>query len=357
MSWQRVRGHDALIEAFDQVVRRGRLAHAYLFTGPAGVGKRLFAGELAKAFLCEGRSAAQLPTADSARPVALTLVACDVCPACLLVEAGNHPDLFTASRPEESLEFPIDNVRELCRNLSLKPARGRYKIALVDDADDLNEQAANCFLKTLEEPPRHSLLILVGTTPERQLPTVVSRCQVVRFAPLAPAQVAELVCAQGVEDRALAERVARISGGSPGQARELAEAAVWEFRGRLLAGLTAPEPDPVALAKQWVQFLDDAGKEASVQRRRAALVLRLLINFLTDALRRRVGGTALDADPEDRRMAEALAGRADPDQLVAWLERCLEADSQIDWRAQLVLIVEALLDALTRHEQPTTQSA
>src|SRR5205807_4346929 len=129
--------------------------------GPSGVGKRLFAEELAKALLCESPN----------RP---RLEACDRCPACLQVAAGTHPDYFVAGRPEESLELPIDVVRELCHSLGLKPARGHGKVAIVDDADDLNDAAANCFLKTLEEPPPRSVLLLIGTSAERQLPTIVS---------------------------------------------------------------------------------------------------------------------------------------------------------------------------------------
>src|SRR5262249_47618859 len=91
VSWRRVRGHDALIRAFERAVERGRLAHAYLFVGPTGVGKHLFARELAKAILCEN-------------PPNEGLEGCDACPACLQVEAGTHPDFFTAGRPEENLE-------------------------------------------------------------------------------------------------------------------------------------------------------------------------------------------------------------------------------------------------------------
>ena len=115
MSWQRVRGHEAQIQNFERIVRRGRLAHAYLFTGAAGIGKRLFAGELAKALLCES-------------PPKGRLEACDRCAACLQVAAGTHPDHFVACRPEESLELPIGVMREFCRQFSLKPARGRGKV-------------------------------------------------------------------------------------------------------------------------------------------------------------------------------------------------------------------------------------
>jgi DNA polymerase-3 subunit delta' len=336
VSWQRIRGHDALVRAFDQVVRRGRLAHAYLFTGPPGVGKRLFAGELAKALLCEG-------------PAGPRLEACDRCPACAQVTAGNHPDFFAAGRPEDSLEVPIATVRELSRGFGLKSSRGRGKIAILDDADDLNDEAANCFLKTLEEPPPRSVFLLIGTSADRQLPTIVSRCQVVRFAPLPETLVAELLRAQQATEPALVDRLARLSGGSMGQAVALADPALWEFRRKLLAGLTRPQLDSVALAHDWARFVEEAGKESSAQRRRVSLVLRLLVEFFNDALSVSVGSKPKLADREDARFAVELARRVDPEGLLALLERCLEAGVQIDRRVQLVLILEALVDALRQN--------
>jgi len=313
-------------------VKRGRLAHAYLFTGPAGIGKRLFAGELAKALLCEA------PPGDK-------LEACDVCDACHQVAAGTHPDFFTASRPEEMVVFPIDTIRELCRDLSLKPARGRYKVAILDDAEELSPEASNCFLKTLEEPPPRSLLILISNQPERQLSTIISRCQVISFAPLPPALVAELLRAQGIDDEALLDRVVRLSGGSPGDAQALADPALWEFRRTLLNGLTRPRPDTVALAQEWTRFVEEAGKEGPVRRRRATQILRLLMEFLREALRFSVGGTPDLVDPEDLGFLKELGQRVDPDQLVDLLQLCLEGDFQIDHMAQIVLVLEALLDA------------
>jgi DNA polymerase-3 subunit delta' len=326
------------VQAFERVVRSGRLAHAYFFAGPAGIGKHLFAVELAKALLCEA-------------PPTSRLEACDTCPACLQVEAGTHPDFFAASRPPESPNMPIEVVRELCRDLALKPARGHGKVAILDDADDLddpitNHAAANAFLKTLEEPPPRSVLLLIGISPERQLSTIISRCQVVRFAPLPESLVAELLRSEGIEDEALVGRLARLSDGSPGQARALADPALWEFRRVLLEGLTRPQPDTVALAQQWMRFLEEGGKDSAGQRRRAGLVLRLLIDFLADGLRFQVGLTPRLAEPEDLRLLRKLAEHASLDQMLDLLERCLEGDIQIDRRVQLVLVLEALLDAL-----------
>lgn len=333
MAWQRTRGHDALVEGFRRAVRRGRLAHAYLFTGPAGVGKRLFALELAKALLCEKKPPDQLE-------------ACDRCPSCVQVEAGTHPDFFTAVRPPEALEFPIELMRQLCQSFSLKAARGRGKVVLLDDADDLNEEAANCFLKTLEEPPPRSVLILIGSTPDRQLPTIVSRCQVIRFAPLSSDLVDDLLLGQGVEDAALRARLVRLSGGSPGLARELADPALWEFRREMLEGLAQVPLPSVDLSRRWMEFVEEAGKESAAQRRRAQLVLRLMIDFLDDALTVSLNGQPRRTEADDRGRLEALTRRAGADRLLEALERCLEADRQIDRRVQLVLILEGLMDAL-----------
>jgi DNA polymerase-3 subunit delta' len=336
VSWNKVRGHDALVEGFRRAVRRGRLAHAYLFTGPAGVGKRLFAVELAKALLCDNAAEGELQ-------------ACDRCPSCVQVEAGTHPDFFTSIRPPEALEFPIALMRELCQRFALKSARGRGKVILLEDADDLNEESANCFLKTLEEPPPRSVLILIGSTPDRQLQTIVSRCQVIRFAPLTAELVDELLQAQDIDEAALRERLVRLSAGSPGLAKELADPALWEFRRGLLEGLMKTPIASVELSHKWMDFVEEAGKESSAQRRRAQLVLRLIVEFLDDALTVSLNGNPRRTEADDRPGLETLARHAGPDRLLEALERCLEADRQIDRRVQLVLVLEGLMDALGQH--------
>jgi DNA polymerase-3 subunit delta' len=332
VSWQRIRGHDAQIEAFRRAVRRGRLAHAYLFTGASGVGKRLFAVELAKALLCEAP--------DPERP----LEACDRCPSCVQVEARTHPDFAFHVRPEELHEFPIKQMQEVCHGLSLKPARGRGRVVVLDEADDLNEESANCFLKTLEEPPPGAVLILIGSSPDRQLPTIVSRCQAVRFAPLSDAVVADILRGNGVEDPTLRARLVKLARGSPGLARSLADPELWSFRRRLLDGLTRQRDDAPALSRAWMEFVEQSGKESAVQRERSRLLLRLLIEFLTEAL----APIATNAADDDAAALEALRQRFDGEALLPVLERCLEADEQIERRVQLVLAIEGLIDALTR---------
>jgi DNA polymerase-3 subunit delta' len=329
MGWEVVRGHDRVIESIQSAYQRERLAHAYLLAGPAGVGKRTFAIELARAILCE---------TDSDR-----LQSCGRCQACVLVAAGTHPDFVLAARPPEAPEFPVQRMREVCQSFGLKSARGRGKVVVIDDADDLNEEAANCFLKTLEEPPPRSVLLLLGTSTDRQLLTIQSRCQVLRFAPLPPSLVDEVLCRHGIED-AWRARLVQIAAGSPGRALELADPELWKFLHSFLEELVRPGNDTVALARTLISFLEEAGKDAPVQRRRARLVLRLLIDFLDDALALVLGASAQRTAPKERPLAEALGARVGPTVLLALLERCLECDRHIERNVQVGLAVEGLLD-------------
>jgi DNA polymerase-3 subunit delta' len=334
MSWQRVQGHDVHIEEFARAVKRGRLAHAYLFTGPSGIGKRLFAVELAKTLLCE------------APPSERGFDACDHCPACIQIDAGTHPDFAYARRPDEAHEFPIELMRVVCQSFTLKAARGRGRVVILDDVDDLNEESSNCFLKTLEEPPPRSVLILIGSSTDRQLRTIVSRCQIVRFAPLSTEIVREIVQTNGIEDTVMTDHVARLSGGSAGLALALADPELWSFRRELLDGLNQSPMDTVGLAEKSMTFIEAAGKETAAHRNRAQLVMRLLIDFLNDALSLSVAGAARHTDTADRTALEKVVSQLGPEHLTAILERCLEADEQIHRRVQLSLIVEALFDAL-----------
>jgi DNA polymerase-3 subunit delta' len=175
---------------------------------------------------------------------------------------------------------------------------------------------------------------------------------VVRFAPLPEAIVADLLRAEGVEDPALLGRLARLSGGSPGQARALADPALWEFRRTFLQKLTAPQIDSAGVARAWGEFVEEAGKESAAQRQRAALVLRLVIDFLADVLRLQLGGTPRLAEPDEVRALEVLAKRVDVEKTLATLERCLRGDEHIDRRVQLALALEALTDELGERLSP-----
>lgn len=341
MSWRQVFGHKAQIERFRHAVGSGRLGHAYLFVGPSGIGKKHFAVELAKALLCEN-------------PPEL-LAACDSCAACHLVDAGTHPDLTVTGKPADKLEFPIDTMRELCAALALKPARGRRRVAIVDDVDDFNDEAANCFLKTLEEPPPFSLLVLIGSNVERQLSTIRSRCQIIAFDRLSDAEVKSVLSLGATRDANQLQRLVRIADGSPGRAHQFADPALWEFRRMLLEQLTQPKPDGPAVARAWMELIERCGKDSALQRSQAARVLELIYAAFRGALHFATGLALTES--EDSKMLHALASRFGVDGLMDRMERLLEAEAHIDRRVQLVLLVEAVVDAVVQDRQPALRPA
>ena len=344
MTWQAIEGHDDVIEKLRRAVARNRLASSFLFCGPPGVGKRTFALRFAQALLCQSRPAADLDP-------------CDTCPSCAMALAGTHPDIEVVAKPEDKAFLPVElflgdlqhRGREgLCHWIALKPFLGRRRIAIIDDADLFNDAGANCLLKTLEEPPPQSVLILIGTSPARQLPTIRSRCQLIRFLPLAEETVARLLVSKGlVADPAEAARLARFSEGSLQQAIDLADPDLWSCRRTLLEQLSAAALDSVGLAKTISSFIDEAGKEAAARRAR----FRQVVAFAADFYRRLVhvrSDLPLPSDPELRGVLEAARQHFPGDAIVAaaCLERCLEALGQIDRNANQATLIEAWLDDL-----------
>ena len=258
MSWHSVRGHDRIVTSLRSKLRNGRLPHAFLFVGPEGVGSAPSAGKLAQALLCERNPEALLDP-------------CESCPGCLQTAAGTHPDLLEVARPEDRQELPIRVIRDLCAEFSLKPARGTRKVAIVDDVDEMNDEAANAFLKTLEEPPPGAVLILIGSSAELQLETIVSRCQIIRFEPLPEPALAELLLERGVADDADdAARLAALGEGSVSRATGLADPELERFRRELIDEIAAEQGfDPSELAGRLGAFVKLAGKETVDQKRRA----------------------------------------------------------------------------------------
>jgi DNA polymerase-3 subunit delta' len=336
MSWSRIRGHDAVVDSFRGAFTRGRLGQAYLLLGPEGVGKRLFALELAKALLCE-------------KPPA-PLTACDHCPACAQVEAGTHPDVFRVRTPKDKHELPVEEIRAFCSQMAMKPTRGTRKIGIVEDADDFNAESANAFLKTLEEPPPGSVLLLRATNLDRQLPTILSRSQIVRFQPLKADDLRPILIDNGIDDPVKMDRLMRLSGGSVGRALALNDDEFWALRQTMLDGLTSARPNFRSLADSWETYFKAAGKETRDQRLRTSLVLRFLIEALQQALRLSQGADVSGLDPRDEARLRTFADRLGPDRLLELIDKCVEADYLVERRVQIILIVESVLEQFSSLE-------
>lgn len=280
MGWDSIIGHADVQAYLQAVLAAGRVASAYLFSGPEGIGKRTLARIFAQALLCEGNSNAVQP-----RP-------CGLCAACQQVAANSHPDLISIARPPEKASIPIElfigvdgKMQEgLCHDLSLKPFRGGRKIAIVDDADFINEEGANSLLKTLEEPPPGSVLILIGTSPARQLPTIRSRCQRVQFQALSAAEVGAVLQRLGSDEEAAGmQRLAQASGGSVQRALALRDPEVLEFRGNLLRQLASGEPASDQFGKALAAFIERAGSDNAAKRDRMRLIASWALEFYSAA--------------------------------------------------------------------------
>ena len=171
-------------QILEKALRSGRIPNSYLFYGQESVGKKFTAIEVCKALNCE-----TLSPVDS----------CDKCSPCLKIEKGIHPDLFILEPKKSSPTareaiLNINEVRELQKKLAYLPYEGNTKVAIINNAERMTPAAANSFLKTLEEPPTKTLIILIASNPHQLLPTVVSRCQGIRFYPLPNEAIKKIIC-------------------------------------------------------------------------------------------------------------------------------------------------------------------
>src|SRR5262245_5427894 len=163
-----------VVQLLQRSLERGRLGHAYLFAGGQLSELQAVARTLAKTLNCER------PPRRATNGLALDC--CDACLSCRKIDAENHPDVLWVRPESKSRVITIDQMRELMRTVHLKPTQARFKVAVITAADRLNVQAANAFLKTLEEPPADSILVLLSTEAQRLLETILSRCLRLNFA-------------------------------------------------------------------------------------------------------------------------------------------------------------------------------
>jgi DNA polymerase-3 subunit delta' len=334
--WQGIQGHDEVVEQFRRSLKAGRLASSYLFLGPAGVGKRTFALKLAKALLCINSTEE-------------TLIPCGQCNSCRLMDAGTHPDVDVVGLPPGKRELPISlflgsperrHQEGLCHNIGLRPLMGRRRVAIIDDADGLNTESANCLLKTLEEPPPGAVLILIGTNRSRQLPTILSRTQIVRFEPLTTETIAQLLVDQGVvPDQNEAVKLAAKSNGSLQKATDILVMNLCEYQTQLLRQFHGNSIESMRLVSVVNDFVADAGTEAEAKRQR----LRATFDLVTSHLRSILRGEDVLQSPN----------RAPDSRLLAALDRCIRAEEELDRNANQATLLECWADDLSRLLSPT----
>ena len=206
MSFSEILGQETAKRYLRQVTASGKIPHAYLFTGIAGIGKTSTAKAFAMALNCR-------------EPI--DLEACGHCPSCRKFKGGNFPD-FLSIQPEGQ-NIRIQQIKDLNRRLNFAPAAGGYRVCVIHPAEAMNDESANAFLKTLEEPPPGNLLILKVTDPLDLLPTIVSRCQKVPFHPLNAKDIEAWLLEKREINRETAMLLSRICAGSPGRALKMVD--------------------------------------------------------------------------------------------------------------------------------------
>lgn len=268
--WDSVLGHEQNKEFLQNFLQREARPHALLFCGAEGLGKKKLALEFAKTFLC------------------LNGKGDDGCEACRLLNFadGNvsHPDFILVERLPEKRDLSIEQMRDLAKQAAFAPVLSKNKICIVEDADRLTEAAANSFLKLLEEPPAGWLIILLASSEDKLLTTILSRVVKLRFNPLAVADVKKLLLARGVAENE-SEVLARISEGSVGTALNLNEQNALEYRQTALSFLEAlPLEFPM-------NYVTDRAWVVKYERAEAMLFVKLLQLLLRDMLFIKTGVT------------------------------------------------------------------
>lgn len=325
LAWDEIVGHQAVKQYLQRSVAMGRVAHAYALVGPQGVGKSLVARAMAQALLC--------PRTQHGAP-------CGECRACRQVRRLHHPDFHLVEDSDGTIG--IDRVRELQRELSLKPYEAERKVAVIDQADRLTDAAQNSLLKTLEEPPGDTVLFLIAANPNALLSTVRSRCYVLRFQPLAAGDIEKWLIARGVGDQE-AKLAAALSGGS------------------LRAALAAVERDYVAMRERvagWIGALADKmtglrsvlliGEELEAQRERVDEYLNLFFLWLRDLLLLLEGVTAGIANQDAIERLENQAKVLSPEGLSQALYEVDRARKSLRANANFRLTVDVMLANVQR---------
>jgi DNA polymerase-3 subunit delta' len=359
MSVREIFCQDRAISILQKAFASGRSAHAYIFGGPEGVGKFKTAREWAKMLLCQDRIVDDDCT-DS----------CGVCESCRLFEADSHPDFqhvrkelleFTKDGKGKAppVELPIAVVREfLIDKVSNRPKLSEGKVYVVSEAEKTNIPSQNALLKVLEEPPIYCTIILLCTRLERLLPTIRSRCQMVRFGPVSQELIVQELTRMGIGE-SQAAYWARLADGSIGQAcqwaqLELAGAELYETKRNVVKSVAVLSYADVVdfaegllrankqTAAAWAELQSATSKSDIVRRARKTLV-QMIVAALRDAMNLGLGATDRLINADQKQSIEALARRFSPEQAAQRIAHCYRAIAQIESNVNEKLVFEQLL--------------
>lgn len=318
-------GNERVVKALTRAVARDRLPHALLLAGPDGVGKRTFAMELAKAVTCHA------PVEGDA---------CETCDSCVRASAGEHPDIRVYV-PEGTLH-KIAQMRELAREAQYRPFDNRRRVLVVDDAHKMRDEAANAILKTLEEPPPTTLIVLVTDQPYALLGTIRSRCQTLRFAPVEAESIERYLATHFARPADETRLISRVASGRIGRALSI-DLSVYRDQRKEMLGLIellAAGGDRLRLMKA-AQFLTDVGKKDKSE---LEARIEIFVNLCRDIYTIRLGEPPERVANADITMRlEQVAESTAPETLATWIDAIERLRERFRQNANRQVALEAML--------------
>jgi DNA polymerase III subunit delta' len=320
MSFKNIYGHQKQIGMLQKAMTQERVGHSYIFSGLNAIGKKTLALAFTQALNCENISSLN--------------DACGNCSSCRKMIHGNHPDIHVLETQAQFIR--IDAIRNIQDQMTFKPLEGRRRVFIIDDADKMNEQAANALLKTLEEPSADNIIMLVTARPYWLPQTILSRCRHVRVNPLACETVAQFLIEQKQMEPSKSSLLASLSGGSIGQALELDSEDMIAYRTELSRLLAAAErSDPLSLLTL-ASFLGQDKKEIKQG-------LKILNTYFRDALvYKETALASMMINADDLPAVKSLAYRLEGEQILQNIALVEKSNETIEMNVNKSLTLEAM---------------
>jgi len=322
MSFKDVLGHSMPIELLKRAIKQDKVSHSYLFLGNEGIGKKWVALQFAKTLNCLEGSGEQ---GD----------ACDRCTSCKKIDHHLHPDVLVIEPEGQTLK--VDQVRQMQRDLAYRPYEGQRRVCILTAADRMAPNMSNTLLKTLEEPPLHTVIVLLANNPRLLLPTILSRCQPIRFHPLPIRLVSNWLTERKGFNEGEAHLLASLSEGSPGKALEIREELQQIPRDELLMDFIGSKSLPFEKKEGWAESL-------SSNREGLILILEVAKTLLRDLVMMKSlndGSKLIHSDLLQE--MEAIAPRWNLSSLLNRMEALHKTILAIRGNANLTLALEAMM--------------
>ncbi|MFH1231824.1 MAG: DNA polymerase III subunit delta' [Planctomycetota bacterium] len=323
-------GQQSAVNTFKRILESNRLSHAYIFAGPSGIGKFLFARTMAKILMCENNEKGNWLNKG-----------CSKCRFCRLVDKNCHPNLRIIELEQGKQEININTVREIEKELLLMPFYKSYRVFIINEAERMSEEAANAFLKTLEEPVKNTIIILVTSNLTALLPTILSRCQIIRFYPLQQEQMNEYLIKHLKISSGQASFLTHLCRGSIGDAVRLHSQNMLSQRDSLITGMI--EKDRGNMTNDVINYAKSNADDNDGIRQEIIWQLKIIGFFVRDVLCLHYGFADSKLFNRDK-IAEIKKYQKSYNyqQVEKLIDKLLEAERYLRYNANVNLVVDNL---------------